>query len=527
MDDSPTLEMEDVENAVEEAYADPDADLFALEAERAQSTIAADIPVAQDEGPLRNLTLYNPPTGGPFKDRPDLAAKLIDTLCYTMGEERLQYALDMRKAGWQGDLWMYMLQHGVRDIERNAEQKTGTAAFPDKGTPYRNNFAWKGGKDIVRLRDAARGHPFLLSPEGAIIRKNSDRAFVVVDFRHKEWRKFVQERMQELSSTVGSHYAGLWLDDLGTDGLRLFEVGMTKTKQYGDPEGPAYYDALIDYLQFMRSQSAAVGWRFGGNLQGVYGGKKGDRWARAADELIKDEGYGPGVVMIEYAWISWDGDWPSEWEWEQTFQKTQYVLANGGEIWHVIPVNGEAAAKGGDDNADYQKAKFGYTSSLLFAEGRTAVRIGRDYAYQGNFDFFGAGDKLGKPDEHLKIEGSVYRRSFEHGEVWVDVKNHTSGIEYLPVVEIPETPENPEPPIEEPPQQPEEPQPPVEEVPTPEPEQPTPEPLDIRPTFYIRGTVMDVEFSAVIGIDQSVLLPILRAISATLKESNAEVIPQS
>ncbi len=89
----------------------------------------------------------------------------------------------------------------------------------------------------------------------------------------------------------------------------------------------------------------------------------------------------------------------------------------------------------------------------------------------------------------------------------MNVKDHTCGIEYAPVVELPEEPEVPEqsePPVEEP---------------------ETPEPGAMKPTFYIEGEAGGIPFRAMIGIDTSVLLPILSAISATLKASCADVVP--
>ncbi len=458
---------------------------------------------------MRDLTNYNPPKAGPFKDNPAEAAKVFDTLVYTMGEERLAYALEMRKAGWQGELWMYMLQHGIRDTERQAEQKVGTPAYTDKGTPWRNNFAYKGSKDIVRLRDNEGGHPFLLTPDGRIVRKDNPPDFVVADSSHPAWRKLVQERIREQSSEVGAHYAGLWLDDLNIH-LYLNQVGLTETKQYGDPKSEAYFDALMSYLEFCRSEAGKVGWRFGGNLQGEYG----DRWRRAANALIQqDGGNGPGVVMIEFAWIKHNGEWPSEWEWKQTFDKATHVVANGGELWLVIPVNGEQAASDEDERA---KAYFGYVSSMLVADERTAVRIGGDYGYQGNFDFFNEADTLGKPEDLIKLEGDVYKRDYEHGTVWVNPKARTCGIEMMPVAEVPAPPEpaeEPVTPVETPPVQ----------TPVVEPELAADELPTIYSTIFMRGQYGGKNFDVVIGFDPQALLPIFAAIASSMKNTDVEV----
>lgn len=456
---------------------------------------------------LKVLSNYNPPQSGPFKDRPDLAAGVVDVLAYTMGDERLQYALEMRKAGWKGDLWMYMLQHGVRDADKQAEKPIGTAPLPDDGSPWRNNFGYKGSKDIVRLRDAGA---FLKTNDGKTIYKNEDRTFAVVDTSHEEWRKLVGERIKELAAKVGQHYEGLWLDDLNIK-FYLYEVGDTVTAKWGPADSQGYYLALLNYLEWMRKESAKVGWRFGGNLQGVYG----DRWRALADELIKDEGHGPGVVMIEYAWLKHTGEWPSVWEWQQTFDKANHVIGNKGEIWFVIPVKGDEAAKGGDA---YKRAEFGYHSSLLLADGKAAVRIGRNYAYQGDYAFFRDGDKLGDSDGLTRIEGDVYRREYDNGTVWVNPKARTSGIDWISQPEQPEEPE-----IPEVPEQPEEP-----EIPeTPEvPETPTPEP--IRPVIYLDGTVGNVPVKLAIGFDTEAvrtLLPILQQITGILKSGYTEVAP--
>lgn len=365
------------------------------------------------------LGLYNPPVAG-ITDLKKVA-RLTDKWCMTPGAEREAACEEMLGENDKIEFHGYLLNSG--------------AHLPKAGKPTnRNHILWNEGETAEFLKQYPEA-PLRYLESGEIVMKNALRDYVVFDISYDAWRQKMTERVAVLKKRA-PFLKGIWWDDLGVE-HRANDVGVIKTEQY--PTREKFIPALLSWLAYGSAKVAApAGLRFGGNLQAPT--KYFGDFQKAANIMVADNGFGPGVVLIEWGWFTKGGDLTPD-NWLNTFQKGQHVIKAGGELWTVMQLDPRTLQDTQTDH--YDRFYLALLSQMLIDErGRTAIRVAKDYDVFDDVPAIrGIDTILGKPKGEVYQDGSWYVRKFEHQTVKVNPSTFKYEMIETPPVITPPVPE--------------------------------------------------------------------------------------
>lgn len=363
----------------------------------------------------RQAMLYNPPVdenGIPWKAE-DLAP-FVDDFILTSKPERESYALDMLKVNSNITFGLYMLQHAAHLYYRDM--------------PNNNQILNRKGEAKRLILE----HPALPLhyPDGKIILKNQKQDYVVVNSAHPIWRKLYPERVAEIVKRA-PFYKYLLLDDVGTE-KRFNYIGLKDVKEFATRE--LYFEHTYDWLVYTTQHVAlANGLRPGANLQAP--ANQFEDFKRAAGVLL----LGGGHVMQEWYIFNSNGELKTS-DWLNSFQKAEYVMANGGKFMGVFQLDPRRLF---DQDSDYyRKFEFALRSHMLLDNGKASIRVADQYDIFVNIPAIrGIDTQLGKSKGEYRKEGDYFFRDFENFGVAVNPQTFDSKLVEPPIIVNPPAPQ--------------------------------------------------------------------------------------
>lgn len=336
----------------------------------------------------KQLALYNPGKDQNGKAwEPELLAPHVDRFIMTPGVDREAFARAMMAVNPAIEFHMYLLQHSAH------------LALP--GTPFNNQILTRRGEaeSLLKQQAAIALHE---AESGLVILKNKELNYFVANTAHPIWRKLFPERVAEVKKRA-PFFTRLWLDDVGTES-RFNQVGYKTVKEF--PTRELYFNHTCDWLTYARQNAAlANGLRFGCNLQAPT--EQFEDWKRAAGIMLVSG----GDVLIEFAWMDWEGKL-TKYNWENTFQKADFVTRNGGQLNTIIQRDPRKLTD--LKSQAYREFEFALYSQMLVSNGQDGMRVADQYEYFVDIPAIrGIDALLGKPKGDYRKEGDYYVRDFE------------------------------------------------------------------------------------------------------------------
>jgi hypothetical protein len=359
----------------------------------------------------KQVMLYNPGKDQNGKSwEPAKLAPFVDRFIMTPGLDREDFARKMLAVKEKIEFHLYCLQHGAH------------LAAPNM--PNNNQALTRKGEAEAFLKQ----YPAIAlhTLDGKVLLKNQKQDYFVANTAHPRWRSRYAEHIAEVVKRA-PFFKFLFLDDLGTE-KRFNYVGYQEIKEFATRE--AYFEHTCAWLTYTTHQIALPnGLRPGGNLQAPP--DQFNDWKRAAGIMIIPD----GAVMIEWGWAAHNGDLVRS-NWDNTLQKAQYVIENGGQLNTVVQRNPFAIARG--DAQAVREFEFILYSQMLVSDGNDGMRVADQYDDFADIPLIREVDgKLGKPLANYKRDGALYVRPFENHTVIVDPDNWTYRLQDAPIIVVP------------------------------------------------------------------------------------------
>lgn len=221
-----------------------------------------------------------------------------------------------------------------------------------------------------------------------------------MDPSNPDWRQFWLERMRQREN-IG--WDGIFLDNLEVrpreDELPLLNY----------PDNTSFQQANLDFLKLIYNEFQPKNIRVFANILGV---TNQDEWSLYLPYL--------DGAMIENFAVDWEsGEYLSPERWELQMRNASATQAMGKEI--ILVAQG--------DQDDTSRQIFALASYLLINNGKAYFRYTNN-EYDQLQMFMNYLDEPGPPLGDRYMEGGVWIRKFEHGQVIVDPYNQQAKIDF-------------------------------------------------------------------------------------------------
>jgi hypothetical protein len=328
-------------------------------------------------------------TTNPTDETPVAAmARDMDLIVLTQGDET--YRARLRAAGYSGQVLQYVISNQA------SGPSTGAVACPTSFVAKSNTVADKPG-DWCRLTEDM----FLHNGAGKrLYRADGGTYSFGMNPGSAAWRSLWVARMQEDAAALG--YDGLFLDNLdlevSTSRYNNWDGTVREYPTHATDKKP-YQDALKGMLTAARTVGQPIWANISAGTR--YTGSDWDPFLPYLDGAL-NEAY----------WVSWDGAWRTQAQWEGMQTQAETVLEQGKGFFGV--------AQG--TQADTERLRFALASYWLITDQQHAYFRYANYAdYRKLWDYPEYDQGFGTPLGARYRDGTTgWRRDFSCGHVRVD-----------------------------------------------------------------------------------------------------------